>query len=228
MRFCWPRFSTTAFRFKAHGWSGLTRKYNSSSEMGGKAGAGVQRGFDEDSEIDVAFLDRVKGLLRPCRGRFFTVNSGKLSRNSRSAGGRRYWQDGRVGSNMEPALFPILPRLQPGPRPGHFSSRIASAFREQFPAGGGESDLARCAFQQPAAEILLQSLEAVADRGGGQRQLLGRPAEIKLASHGDEDAEMLCVDDLAHGRETSWKCGLRGRRRAAAGIGGKIHHGEDV
>jgi hypothetical protein len=65
---------------------------------------------------------------------------------------------------------------------------------EQLRAGLGQLDGARVAQEQRHADVVLQRLDLAADGRLGERHLLGRQAEVEVARHRLEGAQVAGLD----------------------------------
>ena len=71
------------------------------------------------------------------------------------------------------------------------SARIARRERQQRLAGRGERDVAAAAVEQGGAEVGLQGVDLLAQRGLGHPDAVGRPGEVPRLGHGHEVSELL-------------------------------------
>jgi hypothetical protein len=83
---------------------------------------------------------------------------------------------------LRPALWRIWRTVRP-------AAPAPAAGAQQLGAGAGQFHRARVAQEQRHADLVFQRLDLAADGRLGQRQLVGRGAEVQVPGHGLEGAQ---------------------------------------
>lgn len=126
--------------------------------------------------------------------------------------------DGRTGGDVQVVFGLAGPAPKPGSRAIHLFQDLLGLCQEDT-AGGGEVQPSRFTNYEPAAEVVFQGFEAVADGGGGLSEFRGGEPHVEGAGEHDEDLKLMAVEGVGHGWETAPAAGMmtwvvRGERTA--------------